>query len=359
MSDGCKPMPFLQTPPRATRDATLQLVTPMPLQKAEARIALPHVALLMPLHASSPPSSSTPAPKPAGLGSMCNLPAQAWPTGHALLEAAACSRAWQQQLQPQFDIRQPELIMPVAIPPLARVPAGAAATEAMATQTIATQTSVEVGPDAEAVLEATAHSRIWQQRHMPPCVSFHVQPACQAQDVQIEQLQQHHLPATHQKDCVFLEPLCALIPGTAAQVPQAMCAPVWPSINTVPHHIRLHKDKCDMSMPDCSCDIALDTGSNLQPCSLLQAPQRANMIGEGCMAQVIHSCKQQLHVKATVSVGVSDADGSCQVEACWPTKLASSLSGAAATAVHDASSAVLKCSCHVNTGDRRWTCKLL
>lgn len=337
-------MPLLHTPPRATRDAFLQPVTPMPLQKAAVLpkwqqqqqyahdgIALPHSALLMRLHASSPQSVSMHASKPAGIGSLCNMPAQAWPTAHALLEAAACSRAWQQQLQPQCDIRQPQLVMPVAITPLACVAAGAATTEATATQTMASQTPVEVGPDAGAVLEATAQSRAWQQHQMQPCISLQ-------QDVQTVQLQQHGLPATHQEDSVLLDPL--LIPGTAAQPPQA--TPVWPSIHTVQHRIRLHKERCDMSMPDCSCNMDLDTSSNLQPCSLSQAPQCANMSHDGCMARVIHSCTQQLHVKATLSVGLPDADGSRQVDACWPTKLASSLSGVAATAVHDASSAVLK-----------------
>jgi len=361
MSDGCKPMPFPHTPLRATCDATQHcLMTPMPLQKVSAlsklkqqqqqhqqmhdKIALPHCLLRAP----SPPSMPTHASAPAGNCSMGNLPAQDGPTAQALLEATASSRAWQKQQRLHCVTCQPPMIMPATISLLTCVSTGNAttqtrATQTMATVTMATQTSFDGWPNAEAVLEATASSMIWQQHQMPQCASLQLKSPRQMQDLQIEQPQQHRLPSTRQQDCAFLEPLDALVLGTAAHVPQAEPAPGLPSMNSMQHNNMSHNQRCDMSRPDCSCNLELASSSNEQPWVLSEASQCATILGDGCMAKVIHSCQQQLHVKANVSVVVNDSDGSCQAEACLPKKLESSPYGVTlAAAVHDASSAVMK-----------------
>lgn len=361
MSDGCKPMPFMHTPSRATCDATQHcLMTPMPLQKVSAlsklkqhqqqqqmhdKIALPHCLL----HALSPPSMPMHASAPAGKGSMCNLPAQDRLTAQALLEATASSRAWQEQQRRHCVTCQPSVMMPATISLLTCVSAGNATTQTRATQTMAatetmaTQTSFDGRLNAEAVLEATARSMIWQQQHMPQCASLHLKLPRQVQDLQIEQPQQHRLPSTRQQDCAFLEPLDAFLLGTAVHVPQAEPAPGLPSMKSMQHHNVSHTQRCDMSRPDCSCNLELANSSNEQPWVLSEASQCATLLADGCRAKVFHSCQPQLHVKATISVVVPDADDSCQAEACLP-KLESSQYGVTlAAAVHDASSAVMKC----------------
>ena len=320
----------------------------MPLQKVAAlstlqqqlripdKIASPHC----PLCASSSPSIPMHASAPAGNGSVRSLPAQDWVTGQALLEAVACSRAWQQQQRLHCVMRLPAMIMPVTVPPSVGTAATQTiatqtmATQTMANQTMATQTSFDGGPDAGAVLEATARSRIWQQHQMPQLTS--------PQDLQIELPQQLCMPSICQPDCAILKPPDAVL-GTAGHVPQAMPASGWPSMKSVQHHELLHLQKSDMSRPDCSCNIELANSTNQQPCALSQAPQGATILCDGCMAKVIHSCPQQLHVNATVNVVVPDGDSSCQVETCLPKKPALSQHGVtSAAAAYDASLAVMK-----------------
>jgi hypothetical protein len=86
-----------------------------------------------------------------------NMHAHAGPTAKVLLEATACSKAWQQQQTLQCEMLQPSQC-PCA-------PAEAAAAPV-----------ISVLPTVDAVMDAISRSRVWQQHQVLQHHTLHMQP---------------------------------------------------------------------------------------------------------------------------------------------------------------------------------------
>jgi hypothetical protein len=253
------------------------------------------------MHASPRPIIPTHAPAKLAIH---RLPADAGPTAEVLLEATACSSAWQQQQQLQRDMLQP-LIMRATTSALPFADAAS------------TPPSLDVWPNAAAVIAATACSRVWQQEanELKPIAKLETLAAHTFQDSimqsirwlqwqqnQPSQQQQQHreqpyLPLSHIGD----------LSATAEHLPNAV------------HDMQ---QQAALATP-ASCHMESATSSDQLPRTFMRPTSTAKI----CMDTGIHSCLQQIDV--AVSLAVPKDVGK---------KLACSLSEVAFdAAVHDAS----------------------